>query len=195
VVVWDDAGVNDLSNNGLAPTFVSMSVGENIIYGVLDYFSSSSIDRDYFSFAVPDNTVLAAVEVLGNTSLPPGTAVFAIQAGSAVTVSPDAPTANGLLGWLNWTNDATGTNILPSVGSGSNGSTGFVPPLPAGTYSVWLQTDSTFNNGAYGLSFTLAAVPEPAVYLLWVAGLLALASSRSQHSRAQLRRRLTPRST
>ena len=67
-----------------------------------------------------------------------------------------------------------GTDILPTMGIASLGSSGFVPPLGAGAYTFWIQD---FNVGLanYGFDLRLAAhtqgtVPEPAAFSLMLFG-------------------------
>lgn len=54
------------------------------------------------------------------------------------------------------------------------GSTGFSAPLPAGSYSFWVQdfNAGTFN---YGFDFTVTQTPEPASWLLLMGGALSFA--------------------
>jgi hypothetical protein len=72
---------------------------------------------------------------LGSITELPGTQVggalsfIGMEAGPQVTVSPDATTAAGLLGWAHYGPADINTNILPAMGIPAEGSSGFTAPL------------------------------------------------------------------
>src|SRR5689334_23034650 len=51
-VAYDESLNGDLSNLGSAPTFITLGVGANEIFGTTGR-NANGPDRDYFSFAVP----------------------------------------------------------------------------------------------------------------------------------------------
>ncbi len=172
-VAWDESVGGDLSGNGLAPTAVVLVPGDNTLRGTTGR-GSSGVDRDYFVFELPAGWQLETLTVMpGTTFLGSSAASFiGVQAGPQVTVNPTGGSATGLLGWTHYSENDLGTDILGLMGIGP-GAIGFAGPLPAGTYSFWIQETGS---GVANYEFTLAvgAVPEPAAWAMW---LLALAGA------------------
>ena len=172
--IYNESVSGDLSNNGLAPTVLTISTGLNDVIGTTGR-TGSIIDRDYFTFTVSPGQQLTSLTVLPGTA-PLGAlaeSFIGIQAGPQVTVSTAATDATGLLGWDHY----IGTNILTQIGTSGLGSTGFTGPLPSGTYSFWVQD---FNVGTipYGFEFAVtpsAVTPEPSTLTLMLSGLALLA--------------------
>lgn len=165
----------DLSNNGLAPTSLTLLAGLNDVFGTTGR-TGSVIDRDYFTFTVAPGQQLAAITVLPGTS--PlgalGLSFIGVQSGPQVTVSTAATDATGLLGWDHFSAGEIGTNILPLMGQAGLGSTGFSGPLPSGTYSFWIQD---FNAGSVPYGFEFAVTPEPSTWMMMLTGLALLVGS------------------
>jgi hypothetical protein len=181
--LYDESVSGDLSNDGLAPTSLSFSLGSNQVLGTTG--RATATDRDYFTFTIPAGEVLSMlVELPGTTS--GGVSFIGLEAGPQLTLPTNPPDATGLLGWMHYGPPLIGLDILPLMGTAGQGSTGFVPPLPAGTYSIWIQD---FNSGSftYGFNFVVSA-PEPAL-----GGLLLGALSLALVSRSALSRRRVPR--
>ena len=176
--IYNEPVSGDLSNNGLAPTLLTVSPGLNDVFGTTGR-GASGVDRDYFTFTVAPGQSLSAITVLPGTQ-PLGTlavSFIGVQAGPQVTVSTAATDATGLLGWDHYSAADAGTNILPLIGTAGLGSTGFTGPLPSGTYSFWVQD---FNTGTvpYGFEFAVtpsAVTPEPSTFTLMLSGLALLA--------------------
>jgi hypothetical protein len=163
----------DLSNSGLAPTLLTVSLGSNDVFGTTGKDAATgTVDRDYFTFTVPQGLELTAITVLpGTTTLGTlGESFIGIESGSLVTVLPTATTAAGLLGWDHYGTDDIGVNILPLMGMGA-GATDFTGPLPAGQYSFWVQ-EASVGSVNYGFDFTIT--PEPATWTMMLTGLAAL---------------------
>lgn len=169
---WDESVSGDFANSGLAPTVVSLVPGSNLVRGFTG--RSGTVDRDYFRFELPAGWQLDTLTVLpGSTFLGVSAASFiAVQAGPQVTVNPTGGSAAGLLGWVHYSENDIGTDILGLMGIGP-GSTGFVTPLPAGSYSFWVQ-DTGSGVAEYRFDFSVSVVPEPASGALLLAGGLAL---------------------
>ena len=100
--------------------------------------------------------------------------------GSSICLLPSATDATGLLGWFHYDSSDIGTNILPLMGTSGFGSAGFTPPLPAGSYSFWVQELST-GTAPYGFDFTLAT-PEPASWAMFLSA-EALIAARTRRKR------------
>ena len=184
-VSYDESVSGDLSGNGLAPSFLSVALGSNEVRGITGNPGSnlpgSGIDRDYFAITVPIGYQLSQLTLLSGTVVFGNSTFFGVQSGTAVTVAPNAPNANGLLGAMHYTNAQVGTNILPVLGTPFAGSTGFAPPMAAGNYAFWVQElGPVATPYAFDLMVT-AAVPEPESYALLLAGMgiIVLAARRS----------------
>jgi hypothetical protein len=172
--VYNESVAGDLSNSGLTPTLVTVSPGPNDLFGTTGKNATTGIiDRDYFTFTVPQGFLLTAITVLPGTQTlgTLGDSFIGIESGPEVTVSTAATTAAGLLGWDHYGTDDIGVNILPLMGMGA-GATGFTGPLPAGQYSFWVQ-EASAGTVPYGLEFTVAT-PEPATWTMMLTGLAAL---------------------
>lgn len=173
--IYSESSSPDLSNNGLAPTLLTVSLGPNDVFGTTGKNATTgTVDRDYFTFTVPQGMELTAITVLPGTETlgTLGDSFIGMESGPEVTVSTAATTAAGLLGWYHYDTGDIGVNILPLMGTSGLGSTGFTGPLPAGTYSFWVQ-EASAGTVPYGLEFTVAT-PEPASWTMLLAGLAAL---------------------
>ena len=184
VVVHDEATDGDLSNDGLAPTPLSFSLGGNEIFGTSGA-SGDSVDLDYFTFTVLPGQALTAIQVLEGTESLENLSFIAIQRGDQVTVAPDAETAVGLYGWWHYSPADIGSDILDDIGVPAAGSEGFTPPLGAGDYAIWIQ-EANQGTADYRFSFVLGeagAVPEPEAWALLLGGLAILAARRRKLAR------------
>lgn len=173
--IYNESVSGDLSNSGLAPTQLTVSLGLNDLFGTTGKSAATAtIDRDYFTFTVPQSLYLTAITVLPGTQTlgTLGDSFIGIESGPQVTVSTAATTAAGLLGWFHYNTGDINEDILPMMGTSGLGSTGFSAPLPAGTYSFWVQ-EASVGTVNYGLEFTVAT-PEPATWTMMLAGLTAL---------------------
>jgi hypothetical protein len=172
--IYNESVSGDLSNSGLTPTLLTVSLGSNDVFGTTGK-TGTVIDRDYFTFTVPQGEELTAITVLPDTQTlgPLGESFIGIESGPQVTVSTAATTAAGLLGWYHYDDSGDmGLHILPLMGTSGLGSTGFTGPLPSGTYSFWVQ-EASVGTVPYGLEFTVAT-PEPASWTMLLTGLAAL---------------------
>lgn len=154
-VAYDESASGDLSGNGLAPTVITVTTGDNHVLGTTGRINTA--DREYFSFTVPAGLQWTSLDVLAGTEV--GNAGFiGVQAGAQVTLPTNTPDATGLLGWRHYTAADIGSNILEELGVAAFGSTGFTAPLGPGTYSVWLQ-DTSAGLFDYGFNFGLERTP------------------------------------
>ncbi len=131
--------------------------------------------------------VLNAIQVLpGTTSIGALTVSFiGLQSGSQVTVDPNMASAAPLLGYYHYGTADAGSDILPDIAAGM-GAQGFMTPLGAGSYSVWLQ-ETGVGSASYKFDFQVAesAVPEPATWGMLIAGFGAIGCAiRARRKRA-----------
>jgi hypothetical protein len=179
-IVYDEAVSGDFSGDGLVPTSVALEPGSNQILGVTGR-AGFDPDRDYFTVTIPDGYEIVALLELAGTTVSDAVSFFGIQAGTQVTVPPFAGDATGLLGWAHYQAALVDTDILPAVGAGGAGATGFVPPLPAGDYAFWIQ-DTGNANPNYGFDIVVA-LPEPGVAAALLLACTALAGARASRTR------------
>ncbi len=181
-VIYNESVSGDLSNSGLAPTVLTVSLGSNELFGTTG--NITAVDRDYFTFAVPAGLELSSIVLLpGTQSLGPlGESFFGVQAGPQVTVSTSASNATGLLGWVHYNAGDVGTDLLPLMGSAGLGSTGFTPPLPSGAYSFWVQ-EASVGTVPYGFDFAITATPEPGSWAMLLTGLALLGTRATRRGR------------
>ncbi|MEX2205901.1 MAG: hypothetical protein WEF50_06695 [Myxococcota bacterium] len=179
-IVYDEAVSGDFSGDGLAPTSVVLEPGSNQIFGVTGRVVLDP-DRDYFTVTIPDGYRFVALIELAGTSINSQVSFLGIQGGPQVTVETFAGDATGLLGWTHYHGTDVDIDILPAVGAGGDGATGFVPPLPAGAYSFWIQ-DFGDGDADYGLDIVVA-LPEPGVSVALLLACTALAAARAGRAR------------
>ena len=115
-------------------------------------------DREFVALTIPAGLQLSSliqVSYVGDD----GVAFAGVQAGPQLTVDPDGFDPTGLLGWTHFGpfNFPDGSDILPSMGTGF-GADGFTPPLPAGTYTFWLQQAGDVPT-TYELNFVVTPAP------------------------------------
>ncbi len=172
ITVYDESVSGDFADVGTSPTLVKdLASGSNHVLGATGNGSPGNF-RDYFTFTVPAGLEWVALDVLsGATTRAVG--FIGLQAGNQVTLPTFPPDATGLLGWHHLAPSDVGSDLLPILATSGNGSSGFVAPLPAGDYAVWIQ-DSSTGNFPYGLNIELAPVPEAGPGLVGAAGVLAL---------------------
>ena len=174
---WDEAVSGDMANLGATPTAVFFGLGSNLIRGTTGRNGAGVVDRDYFTFTVAAGWQLQTLTVLpGSTFLGgAGASFIGMQVGPVMTVDPTSGSATGLLGWWLYNENDIGNDILQQMGS-SFGAAGYTVPLPAGTYTVWVQETGT-GVAAYGFDFAVSQVPEPASALMLLAGVAGLGLS------------------
>ncbi|MEL6383563.1 MAG: hypothetical protein AAFQ89_14145, partial [Cyanobacteria bacterium J06626_18] len=82
--LWNEATDGDLSNEELAPTSLGeLLPGSNVLDAVFNA-GTEAPDPDYFSFVVPEGSVLTGIELLSWETEPTfeDIAFFAVQSGS-----------------------------------------------------------------------------------------------------------------
>jgi len=161
-MMWDESLNGDLSNDGLAPTLLTLSPGSNQILGHTGD-GGQGVDRDYFTFTLAQGQQLSSIVLLNNTLISDQFSFIGIQAGPQVTILPNGANAEQLLGWTHYSNGDRGFDLLPSMG---------LSPLSPGTYSAWVQ--DTGGPATYGFDFNVSSVPLPPAFLLMASSLLGM---------------------
>jgi hypothetical protein len=88
----------------------------------------------------------------------------------------DTFSAAGLLGWTLFGPDQIGTDLFDVMSLSANDSSGFTVPLPAGSYSLWVQ-ETGAGTANYALEFMVVEVPEAPTVLTMLGGLALLAAA------------------
>ena len=170
-VVWNEAVNGDLSNNRLVPSQVNLSLGVNSVLG-----STQGGDEDYLTIHIGPG--LQFSQLIGVSYVSNDAKMFiGVQAGTTFTEDPSNANVGNILGYTHF---GTGTgnighDLLPGMGT-AVGAIGFVPPLPSGDYTFWIQQLGLKTD--WQLDFvTTNVVPEPAS-LLGLAAVALLAKRR-----------------
>jgi hypothetical protein len=187
-------GEAELSNDGLAPTPVTLGVGSNVVQGwttcplpiptACDQ-RSRFFDRDFWVIDVPAGHWLRSVIVLdyqGPSGNPSNQgAFFAVAKGGQIA---DLTSADGLYGTalVGGPVAPIGSDALVSLGQATFGGEGFgeydpdtfLPiektfRLGPGQYTFWYQEAG--GDSRYAFNFVMKPVPEPATFGLMAAGL------------------------
>jgi PEP-CTERM motif len=187
---WDESVSGDLSNNPAAPTGLTLTLGANSVIGTVN--GSGGDSQDWIALTVPAgfqmtsyvNAVYTSSDAQGFTGFQfgptfPGSAFSAgsyagyAHFGTGAT-NPSPPTST------------VGVDLLPLMASPTvaPGSTGFTPPLAAGTYTFLIQQLGSSTN--YEFDMNLSSVPEPATLCLLSLGALALLVPAASRFRRQV---------
>lgn len=166
----------DLSDNNLLPTVLGVAtVGTNVntVSGNTGIIRTGSVDPDIFSFEVPAGFVLDAIRLTQFTTTS-NTMFMSLAAGTTYPYSAEQiaafPNMQLVLGSAlvgTGPRVSVGDNLLTEMATRSAAQQmgpGFIAPLPAGFYSVYIQ--ETGNSSIYSLSFNVSAVPEPSLFSL-----------------------------
>ena len=173
--VWSESVQGDLSGNRTAPSVVALLPGDNDVIA-----TSQGGDLEYFRVTVPTGAQLAGIALRSYSAF--DVSFIGVQQGSTFTVDAAAAQPDDLYGYAHFGPGQVNTNILDDIGAGFDAQ-GFTPPLPAGTYTFWVQQLSGATN--YDLNFQVAPVPEPgALGLLAVAAVGAGRSTRRRGTAA-----------
>jgi PEP-CTERM motif-containing protein len=170
--IYNETGSGDLSNDKAAPTPLTLTPGSNSVIGTVNGFGLGD-PQDWVSFTIPTGFVMISyVNAKYNSVDPQGFTGF--QSGSSflgnefVEISyagyahfgfaannPDAnPTAASTVG----------VNLLPLMADPlfAPGTTGFTPPLGAGTYTFLIQQgNDEITRYRFNMTVRPVQVPEP----------------------------------
>lgn len=186
--IYDEAGSGDLSNNQAAPTALTLTPGFNSVIGTVSGFDNGD-GQDWVSFTIPTGFVMTSyVNAKYLSADDQGFTGF--QSGSSFAGDPFL--AGSYAGYAHFGAEATnpdgtppvstvGVDLLPLMANPSfaPGTTGFTPPLPAGTYTFLIQQGNPVTTG-YRFNMAVRSVPEPgsSLCLLGMGGLAILALRR-----------------
>lgn len=156
---YDESVQGDLPDDRLAPAVLTLTPGSNIVRGTLGFSAVPDVpDLDYITITVPAGATLTTLTLV-QADVGGAVSFIAIGQGQTIAIPWDEALPQALLGWHHYAGPEQGQNILPAIGAGP-GATGFIPPLPAGTYAVWLMELDGARRYDYAFDFVLAA-PAP----------------------------------
>ncbi len=197
VVLHSEPINGDLSNDRFAPTELTAGVGSNMVIG-LTVTTGGVTDLDYFTLFVPAGLSLDAMFLFNYDGA--AIAFVAIQQGEIFTEPPDFPNVGNLLGWTHFGADpifgvpVIDDDLLPVMGA-QFGVIGFIPPLPSGSYTFWVQETGAVTS-SYAFDFIVSGTPEPpngvvipepaSLSLAGLASLLGLVYARQRRRRSKL---------
>ncbi|MEM9884510.1 MAG: T9SS type A sorting domain-containing protein [Bacteroidota bacterium] len=155
---YDEATDGDISNDRLTPTVISVADGSNTVSGCVQGNSQpGGRDIDYFTFEVLAGSELIAINLDDYDADPGNLAFIGIQAGTTFTEPPSGTNVANLLGGLTYGENNEGTDILPAMGN-LGGAIGFIPPLPAGSYTIWMN--QTGPSSCYTLDLVISPIDD-----------------------------------
>jgi PEP-CTERM motif len=189
--IYDEAVSGDLSNNQLAPTALTLTPGANSVIGTVNGFPPGTDAQDWVSFTIPTGFVMTSyVNSKYDSTDDQGFTGF--QFGSSFSGDPFV--AGSYAGYAHFGFEATnpdgtppkstiGVDLLPLMANPSfaPGTTGFTPPLHAGTYTFLIQQgDPVTTNYQFDMNVRSVQAPEPgsSLFLLSMGGLAILALRR-----------------
>ena len=193
-IIFDEVVSGDLSNNKAAPTALTLTPGLNSVIGTVAGFPQfgGTDPQDWVSFTIPTGFVMVSyVNARYNSADDQGFTGF--QFGSSFSGDPFM--AISYAGYAHFGFAATnpdknpvaastvGLNLLPLMADPSfaPGTTGFTPPLAAGTYTFLIQQGDPVTTGyQFNMTVRSVSVPEPgsSLCLLGMGGLAILALRR-----------------
>src|SRR5436305_4065386 len=192
-IIFDEAVSGDLSNNKAAPTALTLTPGLNSVIGTVAGFPPEGTDpQDWVSFTIPAGFVMTSyVNSKYDSTDPQGFTGF--QFGSAFL--GDEFIEGSYAGYAHFgtaannpdgnpvSSSTVGVNLLPLMADPSfaPGTTGFTPPLAAGTYTFLIQQGNPVTTGyQFNMTVRPVSVPEPgsSLWLLGIGGLAILALRR-----------------
>ena len=186
--VYDEAISGDLSNNPAAPTALTLTPGLNSVIGTVSGFDNGD-GQDWVSFTIPTGFVMTSY-INSKYVSADDQGFTGFQSGSSFSGDPFM--AISYAGYAHFGTEATnpdgtpplstvGVDLLPLMANPlfAPGTTGFTPPLGAGTYTFLIQQGDPVTTG-YRFNMTLRSVPEPgsSLCLLGLGGLAILALRR-----------------
>lgn len=154
---YDEAVDGDLSDDWLAPTqFPAFGVGQSVVtMSVVNSDDAELGDRDYFTITIPEGFELLSLDLLAlDAGGGDNVAFLGIQEGDQVTVDPNFPNPEPLLGWILTQQSNVGTDIQELLVGTENA------PLGPGQYSFWVQQTGQ-DLTTLSLGFEVGIIPSP----------------------------------
>ncbi len=132
--ILSEAVVGDFSGNRLKPTAWVLEGGVNSLIA-----TTSAVDLDYVTFRIPVGWRMSEM-ILTSYASTDGRAFMGMMAGEKFTVTPTSPVISDMIGYTHFgpESENIGLNVLPAMAV-AEGTAGFLIPLSAGDYSLWLQ--------------------------------------------------------
>jgi len=189
--IYDESVSGDLSNNPAAPTALTLMPGLNSVIGSVNGFPPGTDAQDWVSFTIPAGFVMVSyTNAKYKSSDDQGFTGF--QVGSSFSGDPFM--AGSYAGYAHFGFAATnpdgtppattvGVNLLPLMADPNfaPGTTGFTPPLHAGTYTFLIQQGNAVTTSyRFNMFLRPMSVPEPgsSLCLLAMGGFATLALRR-----------------
>jgi len=189
--IYDEAVSGDLSNDKATPTALTLTPGLNSVIGTVNGFGNDD-PQDWVSFTIPAGFVMTSyVNSKYNSTDDQGFTGF--QFGSSFPAGVDSEfDAGNYAGYAHFGADAdngngsgstVGVNLLPLMANPNfaPGTTGFTPPLKAGTYTFLIQQGDDVTTGyQFDMNVRSVSAPEPgsSLCLLGMGGLVIWALRR-----------------
>ena len=159
-VFWDESLQGDLSNDQAVPTSPSLTPLTAGTYTVGGIVNGTGDRRDWFTMTIQGGFQLSSV-ILGVYSSANTISFTGVGTGTSFAGNPDV--AGSYLGWTHFGSGVPGAtageDVLPDMGLGA-GSTGFTPPLGAGSYTFLIQETSPTPT-TYRFDYQITPIPEP----------------------------------
>lgn len=180
-VIWNESVNGNFSSDQTAPTQLALTAGVNSIVGTVGAMAATPNKQDWFTVTIPQGDVLSSI-VLADFESTDTQGFMGFQDGTSFT--GNSQTATPYVGYTHWGTAATngslpptdlvGQDLLPLMANPAiaAGSSGFTPPLGAGSYTFLVQQSGALTT--YQLDFGVTAVPEPAAVLMLSVGALLL---------------------
>jgi PEP-CTERM motif len=177
--VYDEAISGDLSNNPAAPNALTLTPGLNSVIGTVSGFDNGD-GQDWVSFTIPTGFVMTSY-INSKYVSADDQGFTGFQSGSSFSGDPFVAISYATNPDLTPPVSTVGVDLLPLMADPSfaPGTTGFTPPLAAGTYTFLIQQGDPVTTG-YQFDMTVRSVPEPgsSLCLLGMGGLAILALRR-----------------
>lgn len=167
-IFYNELSQGDLSGNHLAPTgpFV-LGPGSHRLVGELTGFGEPTFDRDFFSITIPAGYELTSITLDAYDSID-FASFMAFGPGSVLPFNPSGASPSDPTGWLLFGPDTVGQDMLEFMAQTTGA---FTPPLPAGTYTFWVQQTGEYT--LYEASWVVQPIPGPGALALLAAAPLA----------------------
>jgi hypothetical protein len=194
--IYNEAVLGDLSDDKAAPTALTLTPGFNSVIGTVSGFPPDGSDpQDWVSFTIPTGFVMISyVNAKYKSTDDQGFTGFAFGSSFPGGMDSEFDPAN-YAGYAHFgtaannpdknptSSSTVGVNLLPLMADPSfaPGTTGFTPPLAAGTYTFLIQQGNPSPTGyRFNITVRPVQVPEPgsSLCLLGIGGLAILALRR-----------------